>query len=161
MYFQKVGERQQRGKLVKQTCTVSLLLPSLRSYGLTPTAVMAITEEGTPITVPLLDAPGPSVPGPSPQSATPPAQDVRTLYLLDTSRYGVSDEFFHELAQVMTTLCVLVQYKYIYSTYKLYTCVHMYTYVCALYMLPHFTKHCVGDTRTPSSFTTSKPSGRI
>ena len=137
MYFQKVGERQQRGKLVKlQTCTVSLLLPSLRSYGLTPTAAMAVAEEGTPITVPLLDAPGPSVPGPSPQSATPPAQDVRTLYLLDTSRYGVSDEFFHELAQVMTiyTLCLSTVQVYIQYIQIIHLRAHVHIRVCTVHV---------------------------
>ena len=67
----------------------------MESYGLTPTAVTAITDMGTPISINLSDAPGPS-----PLSAAASSQDntASTLYLLD--RYGVSDEFYHELAQV-------------------------------------------------------------
>ena len=70
----------------------------------------AVTENGTPITLSLVDAPGPTVAGPSPQSATTPERPdptARTLYLLD--RFCVSDEFYHEIAQVRTVHVHTVQ----------------------------------------------------
>lgn len=55
------------------------------SYGLTPTAVMAVTDNGNPITVPLSDAPGPSTP------STPESDNtVRALYSLDRSEFQMS-----------------------------------------------------------------------
>ena len=87
-----------------RTCTASLLQPTLGSYGLTPTVVSALTDKGTPTTLSLVDAPGPSEVGPSSQSASPsqPQPRARILYLLDW--YGVSDEFYHEMAQVRIEL---------------------------------------------------------
>ena len=57
----------------------------MKSYGLTPTAVTAIADMGTPITINLLDAPGPS-----PLSAAATSHEDKTastLYLLE-SRMG-------------------------------------------------------------------------
>ena len=70
----------------------------------------AVTDKGTPITLSLVDAPCPSEAGPSSQAASPsqPDQTARVLYLLD--RYGVSDEFYHEMAQVSTEIHKLTQY---------------------------------------------------
>ena len=73
--------------------TDSTLQLCMASYGLQPTSVMAVTDSGTPVTLPL--ASGPSS---SPQPAVVPVDhSEHVLYLLD--RYGVSDEFYHELAQ--------------------------------------------------------------
>ena len=107
----QVGERQKRRKLAKlRTSTASLLQPILGSYGLTPTALSAVTDKGTPVTLSLVDAPGPSEAGPSSQAASPSQFDptAQILYLLD--RYGVSDEFYHEMAQVSTEIHKLTQY---------------------------------------------------
>ena len=85
----------------------------MESYGLTPTAVTAITDMGTPITINLSDAPSPS-----PLSAAASSHEdntASTLYLLD--RYGVSDEFYHELAQVRQ-LPTLVHTLLMQSLYK-------------------------------------------
>ena len=115
----QVGERQKRRKLAMlRTCTASLLQPTLGSYGLTPTVVSAVTDKGTPITLSLVDAPGPSEAGPPSQSASPsqPQPIARILYLLD--RYGVSDEFYHEMAQVRIELTHTHVYK----------CAFMYMY---------------------------------
>ena len=70
-------------------------------YGLTPTSVMAVTDEGTPVTLSL--ASGPSS-APKPAASSPEVDNSeRVLYLLD--RYGVSDEFYHKLAQVRCIHC--------------------------------------------------------
>ena len=80
----------------------------MASYGLKPTSVMAVTDTGTPVTLPL--ATGPSS---SPQPAVVPVDhSERVLYLLD--RYGVSDEFYHELAQVRHIVHVYTIYTYMY-----------------------------------------------
>lgn len=52
------------------------------SYGLTPTAVMAVTDNGNPITVPLSDASTPSTPESD--------NTVRALYSLDRSEFQMS-----------------------------------------------------------------------
>ena len=105
----KVGERQKRRKIAQlQRFTDSTLQPCMASYGLTPTSVMAVTDTGTPVTLPL--ASGPSS---SPQPAVVPVDhSERVLYLLD--RYGVSDEFYHELAQVRHIVHVYTTYTYMY-----------------------------------------------
>ena len=70
----------------------STLEPSLATYGFELTAV---TTNGASVTISLND----NVPRGSPMAPTG-TEDVtaKTLYLLD--RYGVSDEFYHELTQV-------------------------------------------------------------
>ena len=129
----QVGERQQQRKLAKlQTCAASLLQPTLESYSLIPLAVSAVTENGTPITLSLVDASCLSEAGPSPQSATPPERPdptAQTLYRLDS--YCVSDEFYHEIAQVRTESSL--------------TCAH-----CTGCLISHmYTVHSLGDTQTP------------
>lgn len=78
----------------------------MESYGLTATAVTAVSDAGTPITLSLADVPADS-------TANTVEADIRarTLYLLD--RFGVSDEFYHELAQVR--ICAVAStYMYMY-----------------------------------------------
>ena len=75
------------------------LEPSLTSYGLTPTALTAVSDSGAPITIPLSDGPAPYSSTDNPSTAlSAEVATARTLYLLD--RFGVSDQFYHELAQV-------------------------------------------------------------
>ena len=93
----QVGERQRRRKIraLKQYA-VNSLQPCMESYGLTATAVTAVSDAGTPITLSLADVPEQS--GDSTANTAEADIRARTLYLLD--RFGVSDEFYHELAQV-------------------------------------------------------------
>ena len=65
----------------------------MQSYGLTPTAITAVTDTGNPLTLQLSD-----VPGPSSSPMTRDEKTSRALYLLD--HYGVSDEFYNEFSQV-------------------------------------------------------------
>ena len=81
-----------------QASTAKFLQPTLASYGLMPKSVMAVTESGASITLPVGDDPGPST-----QSNVADDRVARSLYLLD--KYGVSDECFHELAQVRKRGC--------------------------------------------------------
>ena len=75
------------------------LKPSLTSYGLTPTALTAVSDSGAPLIIPLSDGPAPSSSTDNPSTAlSAEVATARTLYLLD--RFGVSDQFYHELAQV-------------------------------------------------------------
>lgn len=66
-----------------------------------PTTVTAVTEKGTPITLNLSDSPGPSPPT---EAAGDTARIAETLFILD--RFGVSDECYHELAQVLAGLYI-------------------------------------------------------
>ena len=77
------------------------LQPSMSSYGLVPTTLTATFSDGDIVTIPITNSPAPisSTQSPSAEVAT-----AHTLYLLD--RFAVSDEFYHELAQVFTlTVC--------------------------------------------------------
>ena len=89
-----MGERQRRRKI--QALKQYDVKPCMESYGLTATAVTAVSDAGTPITLSLADVPDRS----ADSTANAAEADIRarTLYLLD--RFGVSDEFYHELAQV-------------------------------------------------------------
>ena len=69
--------------------------PWMQSYGLTPTSVTAVSAKETPVTFNF------TCPPPLPVLTMPPPPEDSTqkvLFLLD--RYGISDEFYHELAQV-------------------------------------------------------------
>ena len=82
-----------------KTYVSATLKPSLTSYGLTPTALIAVSDSGAPIIIPLSDGPAPSSSTDNPSTAlSPEVATARTLYLLD--RFGVSDQFYHKLAQV-------------------------------------------------------------
>lgn len=69
----------------------------MKSFGLTPTGVTAVTDKGSPVTLTLSDAPGPS---PLTEAARedPEKRIAETLFLLD--KFGISNECYHELAQV-------------------------------------------------------------
>ena len=69
------------------------LKPCMESYGLTPQTMTAVTDKGTPVTLELCDVPSSSS---SSSSSSEPEENV--LFLLD--QFGVSDAFYHELAQV-------------------------------------------------------------
>ena len=86
-----------------QAFTDNTLQPCMATYGLTPTSVMAVTDAGTPVTLALASGPSASS---SPAASSQVDNSERVLYLLD--RYGVSDEFYHELAKVRCTHIVYV-----------------------------------------------------
>ena len=92
----QIGERQKRRKVSQiREYVSSTLEPSLATYGLVSTELTAVTTNGASVTISLSDC----VPRGPPTEPTG-TEDVtaKTLYLLD--RYGVSDEFYHELTQV-------------------------------------------------------------
>jgi len=72
------------------------LEPCMRSHGLTATTVTAVTDQGSPVTLTLSDALGPSMSTPADED-----QIAEVLFILD--KFGVSDECYHELAQVTNT----------------------------------------------------------
>ena len=114
IHLLKLGERQKRRKMAQlQAFTDNTLQPCMATYGLTPTSVMAVTDAGTPVTLALASGPSSS---PRPAAASSQVDNSEyVLYLLD--RYGVSDEFYHELAQVRLYTIVYVHeftYKHIY-----------------------------------------------
>ena len=76
----------------------------MKSYGLTPTTVTAVTDKGAPVTLTLSE---PSTSGSSPPLPTAEVDPAKVaLYIMD--RFGVSDEAYHELTQVYTcNSCVL------------------------------------------------------
>ena len=76
-----------------QASSAKFLQPTIASYGLTRKAVMAVTESGASISIPVGDGSGPCT-----LSNVEYDLVARSLYLLD--KYGVSDECFHKLAQV-------------------------------------------------------------
>lgn len=65
------------------------------SFGLTPEAVVARSvETGAPVEINLSDSPTTS----TETNSADLSKVMQTLYLLE--RFGVSDEFYHELTQV-------------------------------------------------------------
>ena len=99
-----------------QAFTDNTLQPCMATYGLTPTSVMAVTDAGTSVTLALASGPSASS---SPAASSQVDNSERVLYLLD--RYGVSDEFYHELAQVRCIHCTHIVYVHA-CTYKHTTC---------------------------------------
>ena len=92
------------------------LEPSLTSYGLTPTTLNVVSDSGAPsgapITIPLSDGPAPSSFADNPSTAlSAEVATARTLYLLD--RFGVSGQFYHELAQVHVKINCLCTRPYV------------------------------------------------
>ena len=126
----KVGERQQRRKVAQmKTYMSSTVKPCLTSHGLTPEAVTAKTSDGKVLTIPFSDAPATTT-MPDIQLAAEENGEGSTkskaLYLLD--RFAVSDQFYHELAQV----CVGAHTVYhLYLTHTHNTCIyHTYIHSC-------------------------------
>ena len=80
----------------------------MSSYGLTPTELSAISADGKQINIHLHNSPAPSS-STSGNMSTADDRTARTLYLLD--RFGVSDEFYHELAQVLNLneVCIYIK----------------------------------------------------
>ena len=97
-----------------KTYTASTLEPCLSSYGLAPTSLTATTVDGGIVTIPIADRPPHNS---STELHTAKDATASTLYLLD--RFAVSDQFYHELAQVCTLqfctcICILTFYVYIW-----------------------------------------------
>ena len=69
--------------------------PCLTSHGLTPAVLTATASDGSVIIIPMPDDPEIAQTNtPAPPTNLP----ANALYVLD--RYAVSDQFYHELAQV-------------------------------------------------------------
>ena len=81
----------------------------MESYGLTPTTLTAQSSSGVPVTIPLSDGLLPPSSSTDDHPSTP-SDAAHTLYLLD--HFGVSDQFYHELAQVETD-----------NTHNMYVCI--------------------------------------
>ena len=95
-----------------------LALEPFESSGLTPLTVTAVTDQGCSVSLELCVSPAPS----SSAAAEPEGSTRNVLYLLD--RFGVSDEFYHELAQVYTVYHLnsdnsMAVYIYSYHLYSL------------------------------------------
>ena len=92
----QVGERQKRRKMAELHAYMSHTLEPC--YGLTPTAVTAVTEQGTSLELTLSNGPVDDQTESANDDTTQGDQVARTLYILD--RFGISDEAYHELTQV-------------------------------------------------------------
>ena len=91
-----MGPRQKRRKTTQLKSYAKLALEPLETYGLIPQTLTAITDQGCSVSLELSEGPSPSPPT---AAAVEPEENTRNvLFLLD--RFGVSDEFYHELAQV-------------------------------------------------------------
>ncbi len=101
----EVGERQQRWKLSQFKSSVEKVLWFATSFGLEIVSLTNRTSQSEIITFSFGDSTAPV------QPASPPIDEtviMQTLYLLE--RFGVSDEFYHELTQV----CML-SYMHVYT----------------------------------------------
>ena len=108
----QVGERQRRRKVSELKNSVQYVLSFVDSFGLTVENIaMSNSATGTPLTLtyqPSSSSSGSSLPSSTNSSSSPRNQlcsnDTlyQTLYLLD--RFGVSDEFYHELAMAHPSL---------------------------------------------------------
>ena len=92
----QVGERQKRRKMAELHVYMSHTLEPC--YGLTPTAVTAVTEQGTSLQLTLSNGPVDDQTESANDDTTQGDQVARTLYILD--RFGISDEAYHALTQV-------------------------------------------------------------
>lgn len=83
--------------MTKLTSLASSALEFSKAFGLTTTAVEFHTDTSTSVAVPLSSTPATPPPSHDP-SSDQRKRATQVIYLLDRS--GVSDEFYHELAQV-------------------------------------------------------------
>ena len=111
----QVGERQRRRKVSELKNSVQYVLSFVDSFGLTVENIaMSNSATGTPLTLtyqPSSSSSGSSLPSSTNSSSSPSFSQnqlcsndtlYQTLYLLD--RFGVSDEFYHELAMAHPSL---------------------------------------------------------
>ena len=94
MQFSKRQKRRKLAQLKGYACAT--LQPCMESYGVKPTSVTAVTNEGTHLTFQLSEESSTS--NEIGAVSVTENKTARTLFLLD--KYRVSDEFYHELAQV-------------------------------------------------------------
>lgn len=96
--YDSIGAKQKKRKLVQFKRAADAALWFSESFGLVPTELTACTSTSDEtITIPLGNTPTPS-PVLQPTRQVDEFAAMQTLYLLD--RFGVSDEFYHELTQV-------------------------------------------------------------
>ena len=95
----QVGDRQKRRKMAQLKSYTKCALQPMESYGLIPQTVHAVTEQGQEVSFKLSEDKSLS---PSASAVTESSEENTrsVLFLLD--RFGVSDEFYHELSQVHT-----------------------------------------------------------
>ena len=111
----QVGERQRRRKVSELKNSVQYVLSFVDSFGLTVENIaMSNSATGTPLTLtyqPSSSSSGSSLPSSTNSSSSPSFSQnqlcsndtlYQTLYLLD--RFGVSNEFYHELAMAHPSL---------------------------------------------------------
>ena len=89
-----------------KTYISSTLEPCMSSYGLAPTTLTATSTDGCLVTIPIADSPAPpSTTENLSMVHSAEAVTACTLYLLD--HFAVSDQFYHELAQVFNfKICI-------------------------------------------------------
>ena len=95
--YEDVGAKQKKRKLVQFQRAADAALWFGESFGLIPTQLTVQTTSDEAISIPLNDSSAP-VPDAQPTREVDEFCAMQTLYLLD--RFGVSDEFYHELTQV-------------------------------------------------------------
>ena len=116
--YEDVGARQKKRKLAHFQSAADAALWFAESFGLVPEQLTVHTVESEEaVAIPLCGASG-SVPDAQPVRRVDEFCAMQTLYLLD--KFGVSDEFYHELTQV----------RYFY--------LHVYVYISVSFFLPIF-----------------------
>ena len=96
--YEDVGAKQKKRKLAQFKKAVDAALWFSESFGLVPTHLTAcVSTSDEAISIPLGDSPT-TPPDTQPTRRVDEFAAMQTLYLLD--RFGVSDEFYHELTQV-------------------------------------------------------------
>ena len=106
--YDDVGPKQKKRKLAQFQRAADAALWFGESFGLVPTQLMLRSSTcDEAITISLSDSTSqPTVPDTHPTREVDEFCAMQTLYLLD--RFGVSDEFYHELTQVSQLLLVLI-----------------------------------------------------
>ena len=95
----QVGERQRKRKLSQLKTSTEKALWFVSSFGLDVQSVTMSDSSGSSVVLNYTDT---SQPTPSPTPAPSDHAIAQTLFLLE--RFGVSDEFYHELAMLNPTL---------------------------------------------------------
>ena len=111
-----------------KTYYTKLALEPFESYGLTPLTVTAVTDQGCSVSLELCVSPAPSSSAPSSSAAAEPGGSTRNvLFLLD--RFGVSDEFYHEVYTVYHLTVTILWNGCVYNSYHLYSlCMNIVPY---------------------------------
>ena len=125
--YDDVGPKQKKRKLAQFQRAADAALWFGESFGLVPTQLMLQSSTcDEAITIPLRDSTSqPTVPDTHPTREVDEFCAMQTLYLLD--RFGVSDEFYHELTQVSQLLLVLIILQFLCTSIMLSRCILVYS----------------------------------